>query len=78
MIQSALYQSYHMTNPEVFYNKEDQWQVPTIESDRGAVTMQPYYTMMKLPGEHRRRVHPDAAVHAAAPRQPGVVDDRAQ
>jgi uncharacterized membrane protein (UPF0182 family) len=53
MLQSALFQSYHMTNPDVFYNKEDQWQVPTIEGDRGAVTMQPYYTVMRLPGEHR-------------------------
>jgi uncharacterized membrane protein (UPF0182 family) len=50
-IQAALYQSYHMTNPQVFYNKEDQWQVPAIESERGSVTMQPYYTVMRLPGE---------------------------
>ena len=53
MIQSALFQSYHMTNPDVFYNKEDQWQVPTIEGDRGAVTMQPYYTVMRLPGQNK-------------------------
>ena len=53
MIQSALFQSYHMTNPDVFYNKEDQWQVPTIEGERGAVTMQPYYTVMRLPGQQK-------------------------
>jgi uncharacterized membrane protein (UPF0182 family) len=53
MIQSALYQSYHMTNADVFYNKEDLWQVPTIETERGAVTMQPYYTVMRLPGEQK-------------------------
>jgi hypothetical protein len=52
-IQASMYQSYHMTNPQVFYNKEDMWQIPTIEGERGAVTMQPYYTVMRLPGEKR-------------------------
>ena len=27
-IQSSVYATYHMTNPAVFYNKEDQWEVP--------------------------------------------------
>ena len=49
-IQSSIYATYHMTNPSVFYNKEDQWQVPMLDSDRNAVPMQPYYTIMKLPG----------------------------
>lgn len=52
-IQASMFQSYHMTNPQVFYNKEDQWQVPSIEAERSAVTMQPYYTVMRLPGERR-------------------------
>jgi uncharacterized membrane protein (UPF0182 family) len=34
----------------VFYNKEDQWQVPTLDTERQA-SMQPYYTIMRLPGE---------------------------
>jgi uncharacterized membrane protein (UPF0182 family) len=50
-IQATVYQSYHMTNPQVFYNKEDQWQVPAFEVDRASVPMQPYYTVMRLPGE---------------------------
>ena len=33
-LQAAVYSTYHMTNPAVFYNKEDQWEVPAI--DRGA------------------------------------------
>jgi uncharacterized membrane protein (UPF0182 family) len=49
--QAQVYATYHMTNPLVFYNKEDQWQVPTLEADRNAVQMQPYYTIMRLPGE---------------------------
>lgn len=52
-IQAAMYQSYHMTNPEVFYNKEDQWQIPTLESERGSTAMLPYYSVMRLPGEKR-------------------------
>ena len=53
-IQSAVFATYHMTNPGVFYNKEDQWQVPVLDAgDRSAQPIQPYYTIMKLPGEKR-------------------------
>jgi uncharacterized membrane protein (UPF0182 family) len=40
-----------MTNPAVFYNKEDLWEVPAIDAQPQSQTMQPYYTIMKLPGE---------------------------
>jgi len=50
-IQAAQYQNYHMTNPQVFFNNEDQWQVPTLEAERGSIAMQPYYTVMRIPGE---------------------------
>ena len=51
-IQCAMYATYHMTDPAVFYNKEDQWEIPAIEST-GAVAsaMEPYYTIMRLPGQ---------------------------
>ncbi len=52
-IQSAVFATYHMTNPAVFYNKEDQWEVPSIDEGGASVRMLPYYTMMKLPGEQR-------------------------
>ena len=52
-IQSRVFATYHMTNPLVFYNKEDQWQVPALESERNATPMRPYYTVMRLPGEKR-------------------------
>jgi len=48
-IQAAMFATYHMTNPEVFYNKEDLWEIPVIDGQ--AQTMQPYYTIMRLPGE---------------------------
>jgi uncharacterized membrane protein (UPF0182 family) len=49
-IQALMFQTYHMTNPVVFYNKEDQWQVPVFDSPQTS-EMQPYYTVMRLPGE---------------------------
>jgi uncharacterized membrane protein (UPF0182 family) len=50
-IQAAVYSTYHMTNPVVFYNKEDQWEAPAVDSSGESRRMEPYYTMMKLPGE---------------------------
>jgi uncharacterized protein len=50
-LQAAMYATYHMTNPAVFYNKEDMWEIPTIGTQTQPQMMQPYYTMMRLPGE---------------------------
>jgi len=52
-IQARKYATYHMLDPQVFYNKEDLWAVPrrTIEGrDRD---MEPYFTIMRLPGEQK-------------------------
>lgn len=46
-VQTTLYTTYHMKAAEDFYNKEDQWEVPLM----GDLRMDPYYTIMKLPGE---------------------------
>ncbi|HVM98227.1 MAG TPA: UPF0182 family protein, partial [Candidatus Acidoferrales bacterium] len=51
VVQASMYGTYHMTDPEVFYNKEDQWSFPQESYDGNAVTMQPYYTIMRLPDE---------------------------
>jgi uncharacterized membrane protein (UPF0182 family) len=49
-IQAAQYETFHMTDPQVFYNREDLW-VPPQEKYDGAVNpMDPYYMLMKLPG----------------------------
>jgi uncharacterized membrane protein (UPF0182 family) len=50
-LQAAMYATYHMTNPAVFYNKEDLWEIPMIGSEPQPQLMQPYYAMMRLPGE---------------------------
>ena len=52
-LQAAVYATYHMTSPAIFYNKEDQWEVPSIERGGESVRMEPYYTLMTLPGESR-------------------------
>jgi uncharacterized protein len=51
-VQASMFATFHMTNPSTFYNREDQWDVPSLEHGRGDVRpMVPYYTIMKLPGE---------------------------
>ena len=50
-IQAAMFSTYHMDRPDVFYNKEDQWEVPAIGTPGGEQRMEPYYAVMRLPGE---------------------------
>jgi uncharacterized protein len=53
VLQATMYGTYHMGDPEVFYNKEDLWSFPQESYGGQMVTMQPYYTIMRLPGEAR-------------------------
>jgi uncharacterized membrane protein (UPF0182 family) len=54
--QAAVYGLYHMSDPEVFYNREDLW---TVASELGmgdageqqTQAMEPNFVLMKLPGE---------------------------
>jgi hypothetical protein len=50
-LQASMFATFHMTNPAVFYNKEDQWEIPATDAAGQAERMDPYYTIMKLPGE---------------------------
>jgi uncharacterized membrane protein (UPF0182 family) len=50
-IQASVFATYHMTQPAVFYNREDQWEVPVVDDTSEGGAMQPYYTIMRLPGE---------------------------
>ena len=49
-IQATQYQSFHMTDPQVFYNREDLWVPPQEKYDGKMAPMEPYYILMKLPG----------------------------
>jgi len=51
LIQSDLYRTYHMTDPQVFYNREDSWSFPRENYGGETVAMQPYYVIMRLPHE---------------------------
>lgn len=50
-IQSQLYQTYHMRDVNVFYNKEDLWAVPQENFDGNTQAVEPYYVILTLPGE---------------------------
>ena len=51
--QTFIYSMYHMTNPQIFYNKEDLWEVPVLSSGQAESPMAPYYTIMRLPQEKK-------------------------
>jgi uncharacterized membrane protein (UPF0182 family) len=49
-IQADEYKTFHMTDPQVFYNREDLWVSPTETYGGQTAAMEPYYILMKLPG----------------------------
>ena len=55
-VQAEVYCLYHMMDPEVFYNREDLWNVASEigmneAGEQATQTMQPQFVLMKLPGE---------------------------
>jgi uncharacterized membrane protein (UPF0182 family) len=52
-IQARKYATYHMLDPQVFYNKEDLWALPRRAIEGRDRDMEPYYTIMRLPGEQK-------------------------
>src|SRR5665648_444924 len=52
-VQAELYSTYHMTDPDVFYNKEDYWNTPNEIYEEDEIRMEPYYIITKLPGYER-------------------------
>jgi uncharacterized protein len=52
-LQARMYGTYHMQDPQVFYNKEDLWNIPRMTQDGRDHEMEPYFTIMRLPGEKR-------------------------
>jgi hypothetical protein len=64
-VQSTQFANYHVTDPSVFYQKQDFWQIPSDPTQAGGTDatgtavagppMRPYYLLMKLPGEDRER-----------------------
>lgn len=59
-LQTVAYSVYHMDDPQIFYNKEDQWEIPAIAAEGEGISgaggippMQPRHIIMKLPGEKK-------------------------
>jgi uncharacterized membrane protein (UPF0182 family) len=52
-VQTYIYSVYHMTHPQIFYNKEDLWEIPMLGPAGNETPMSPYYTIMRLPGERQ-------------------------
>lgn len=53
-VQAGQFASYHVTEPNVFYGKQDFWALaddPTISVEGVSAAMRPYYMLMRLPGE---------------------------
>lgn len=48
-VQANQLMTYHMTDPQVFYNREDQWRTPNEIYNNEPQPVQPYYLIMKLP-----------------------------
>ncbi len=52
-VQTQMLLQYHMQDPVVFYNKEDQWDVPVQTSFGRSESLRPYYIVARLPGEEK-------------------------
>ena len=49
-VQANQYRTFHMTDPQVFYNREDLWTAPMEKYEGQVQLMEPYYILAKLPG----------------------------
>jgi uncharacterized protein len=52
-VQSEHLMTYHMTDPIVFYNREDQWRAPNEIYGSQQQLVKPYYLITKLPSGQR-------------------------
>ncbi len=52
-IQIDRFTTYHMTEPRVFYNKEDVWALPTQKTGANTGEMEPYYALIRMPGQEQ-------------------------
>ncbi len=53
-VQAQLYLQYHVTDPQVFFNQAEQWDIP-LETRFGktGISVTPSYLIMRLPGEEK-------------------------
>jgi uncharacterized membrane protein (UPF0182 family) len=53
-LQAQQFATYHMTDPRLFYNREDQWQIPNQFRRGRRLPMQPQYLILTLPEERQK------------------------
>jgi uncharacterized membrane protein (UPF0182 family) len=53
-IQAHMYATFHMTDPQVFYTKEDVWNVPLGTHTETSEPLEAYYVNIQLPGESKQ------------------------
>jgi len=51
--QANMYSTFHMQDPQVFYNREDLWNISSELVGDTKQPIEPYFVIMKLPGEPR-------------------------
>lgn len=52
-VQSEMYATYHMAEPEIFYHREDQWQKPVLSQTAAQPELFMRHMIMRLPEEAR-------------------------
>jgi uncharacterized membrane protein (UPF0182 family) len=50
-VQAEMYRTYHMVEPQLFFNKEDLWNIPNELFFEKQQPLEPYYLIMRVPGE---------------------------
>lgn len=50
-VQTSLYTTYHMVDPDAFYHREDQWQYPVLSKAPANVNPFMRHIILRLPGE---------------------------
>ena len=77
-VQAEIYRTYHMLDPQSFYNKEDVWELAQHSGqDTNSAPVTPTYVMATLPGEKEAGIPSNAALHSAQQEQPDQPDDGA-
>ena len=75
-VQAEIYRTYHMLDPQSFYNKEDVWDLALTSSgqDSGTEPVTPTYVMATMPGESKPEFLLLIPVYAAQQEQPDRAD----
>ena len=71
-VQAEVLTIYHMTNPQIFYNKEDVWEIPTEIYGKEEIPVVPYYEVLTLPGSDRAGVRAAAALRPLEQEEHGL------